>query len=459
LNTLAWSPDSPWNSRAVTLSTTAALALAATAVWFLPPVLSLVTWALVGLALFLLVALLWREGYTWAVLWLAPIAAFDPLPTDGIRLAKYVLLAAVLALAIAKRRLYPRAPARLDMRPLWAALALLSWLFIRAITGANPVMGLAETGRLALVGALIYMWSTESVRPGGRRRWFAIWMTMGMYQVVVCLVEATAYGALRSYGTFPNANAMGTYLFLTVALAFGVAIHATTRRGRIGNWILVLLLIFSLYLTGARAAWLATAIALLVMAAVARRGKILTLGFAILGIVGVFYLTNPLFRFATDAALRLQTGLTHRPILWEAADRALSRVPLWGFGVEAAGMEMAREARYPSDVHRSIVAPMMNVGSPHNFYRELELETGLIGMTLFVLVVMAILAAAKRGFRSRDPWRRSYALALLGVMLGLLAHAYFERSVFLGAMSSSVFFWFLVVHTARQDEPVAVAQA
>jgi O-antigen ligase len=429
-----------------------------TAIWFLPSVLSLATWGLVGLALFMLVALLWREGYTWAVLWLAPIAAFDPLPTDGIRLAKYALLAAVLALAVAKRSLDPPIQIRLDSRPLWAALALLTWLLIRAITGANPVMGLAETGRLALVAALIYMWSTESVRPGGRRRWYYIWMIMGMYQVVVCLVEATVYGALRSYGTFPNANAMGMYLFLSVALAFGVAIHATTRKGRVGSWILVLLLLFSLYLTGARAAWLATAITLLVMAAVERRGKILALGFVILGMVGVFYFTNPLFRFATDAALRLQTGLTHRPILWEAADRARSRVPLWGYGVEAAGLEIAREARYPSDVHRSIVAPMMNVGSPHNFYRELELETGLIGLTLFALVVMAILAAAKRGFRSKDPWRRAYALALFGAVLGLLAHAYFERSAFLGAMSSAIFFWFLVVQAARPDEPVTVAR-
>jgi len=365
----------------------------------------------------------------------------------------------VLAVAIAKRHISPTVPGELDRRPLWAALALLTWIFIRAVTGSNPLAGLAETGRLALVASLIYMWSTESVRPGGRRRWYWIWMIMGVYQVVVCLVEATVYGALRSYGTFPNANAMGTYLFLSLALAFGVTIHATNRRARIGGWVLVLLLIFSLYLTGARAAWLATAIAMLTMAAVARRGKILSLGFVILGMVGVFYFTNPLFRFATDAALRVQTGLTHRPILWEAADRARNRAPLWGFGMESAGTEMAREARYPTDVHRSIVAPMMNVGSPHNFYRELQLELGLVGLTLFALVVLATLAAALRGIRSRDPWRQSYALALLGIMLGLLAHAYFERSVFLGAMSSAIFFWFLVVHTVRQDEPAAVARS
>jgi O-antigen ligase len=163
-------------------------------------------------------------------------------------------------------------------------------------------------------------------------------------------------------------------------------------------------------------------------------------------------------KLAVDAALRLQFGLTHRPILWEAADRARIRAPLIGFGFEAAGEEMTREARYPTPVHRSLTAEMIETGSAHNFYRELQLETGLIGVALWALMVAGILRFGWRVRGSPDSWRRIYTLTLLAVTGGFLAHAYFEHSVFLGSMSSAVFYWFLVAQTFRPDDPKRVVR-
>lgn len=431
-----------------------ALALISVAVWFLPAALGQAAWAALAVALLLAIPLFWREGYTWLVLWLAPIAAFEPVPTQALRVAKYVLLASAILLAVAKRNVAPWEKGRFDGKALWPSLGLLVWLWIRAVWGSQPVSGAAEAARLTLVAALIYLWLSEPLRAGGRQRHFVLWMIMAAFQVAVCVVEASAFGALRSYGTFPNANAMGSYLLMSGALCFAAALAAKARLRRAGLWALFWVLIFALYLTGSRSAWLAFALCLLVMACVARHWRTLAVGFLALAAVGVMYFTQPVFRLATNAALRFQTGLTHRPLLWEAADRAREKVPLWGYGLEASGEAMSREARYPSDIHRSILAPMISAGNPHNYYRELHLETGLIGLALFVAAIGAILRASWRALGSLDPGRRNFALAVVGSTVGLLVHAYFERSLFLGSMSSAIFYWFVVSQALRGDEPV-----
>lgn len=431
------------------------LALASISVWFLPTTLIAAAWAALAVALLLAVPLLWREGYTWVVLWLAPIAAFEPVPTAALRVAKYVLLGAAILVALAKRNLSTDTRGRFDRPALWPSLLLLGWLWCRALWGNQPVSGAEEAARLTLVAGLIYLWLTEPVRAGSRRQYFTLWMIMAAFQVGVCLFEASVFGALRSYGTFPNANAMGSYLVITGGLCFAVALSSQGRLKRAGLWLLFGALVFALYLTGSRAAWLAMALCLLVTATVARSWRTLAVGMLALVAVGVVYFTQPLFRLATNAALRFQTGLTHRPLLWEAADRARESVPIWGYGLEASGEAMSKEARYPSEIHRSILAPMMNAGNPHNYYRELHLETGVIGLGLFGLAILAILRSAWRARKSADPYRSDLALALVGITIGLLVHAYFERSLFLGSMSSAIFFWFVVAQVARKEEPLA----
>jgi O-antigen ligase len=283
-------------------------------------------------------------------------------------------------------------------------------------------------------------------------------MIMGLFEVAACVVEASVYGHLRSYGTFPNANAMGTYLVMAVTVAFTAALAAPAGRERRVSGLILLALLFALYLTGARAAWLATAVSLGAVVFALRRWRYVLAGLVMIGAGVYVYTSQPVVRLAADSALRLQFGLTHRPILWAAADRARDRALLFGFGFQAAGEEMAREAKYPTPIHRGLTAEMVETGSVHNFYRELQLETGLIGLALFAIVVVGILRAGWQARGSPDPWRRIYALTLLAVTGGFLVHAYFEHSVFIGSMSSAVFYWFLVAQTIRPDDPVRTAR-
>ena len=96
-----------------------ASAVAGTLVWFLPSVHRLLFFLFLGVAGFALIPILWREGYTWVVLWLAPVAAFDPLPTVGVRAAKYILIAAAIIIAISKRKLLPRPKGMWERAPVW----------------------------------------------------------------------------------------------------------------------------------------------------------------------------------------------------------------------------------------------------------------------------------------------------------------------------------------------------
>ena len=453
IDRLSWGADAPWAPGPLLWLGFPLLALASVLIWFLPSTLATAAGAGLSVALLLAIPLLWREGYTVMVLWLAPIAAFEPLPTPGVRAAKYVLLAAAIVVAIAKRNLSRESFGRFDRSAIWPSVVLLGWLWFRALFGAEPLAGALEAGRLTLVAGVAWLWLTEPPRSGARRYYFALWMAMAAFQATVCIVEASALGALRSYGTFPNANAMGSYLVISGGLCFAFAVGAQKRSHKLGLWLLLSILLFAMYLTGSRAAWVALLICLLVSAATARHWRSLTLGLLTLAALGVVYLTSPVFRMVTQAALRFQTGLTHRPILWEAADRAAFDVPPWGYGLEATGDVMSKEARYPSEIHREILAPMMIAGNPHNFYRELWLETGPIGMALFLVATFALMRSAWRLRASPDRSRRAYALTLLGVTTGLFAHSYFERSMFLGSMSSAIFFWFLVTQALREDEP------
>jgi O-antigen ligase len=430
-----------------------AAALAGTAVWLLPSVQQIILFGGAAAVAFAMLPLLWREGYTWAILWLAPLANLEQFPTVGVRVAKYALIALAVAIAVSKRRIARPAPSTWPTRPLYLVLALFAWIWTSALTGGAPLAGALEAARLSAVAFVAYLWLSEPGRAGGRRRWYVLWMIMGLYQVAACTLEAVLLSSVRSYGTLSNANALGTYLIATVALAAAAAIRAPSRRARAASRLVLVALLFALYLTGSRSAWLAVALTLVVMAIAARRWLVLAGAASIMAAALYVYVSNPVVRFTVDAALRLEGGLTHRPILWDAADRAWSHAWLIGYGLEAGGEQMEAEARYPTPVHRHLAAEIVQAGSPHNFYREMLLETGVVGLVLLLAAVFAVWRSGWRARRSPDGWRAVYALAFCSVTAGYMVHSYFERSVLLGSMSSAVFYWFLATQALRADDP------
>jgi O-antigen ligase len=420
---------------------------------FLPSVQQQLAWGGLAALAFAAIPLLWREGYTWVILWIAPVVGFDPVPTLTIRVAKYVLVLLAIGAALAKRRLGNHRPGDFDLAPIYACLALLSWLTIRGVTSGNPLDGTGEAMRFAAVAGLLYMWLSEPQQNGGRRRWYFLWLIMAFVEVATCLVQATAFGKVRSYGTFVNANSLGGYLMQTIAIVAAAAVCAPGKRVRGVSILSLPILLYGTYLTGSRGAWLCTTIILLITCALAKAWRPLLAGAVVVLAFAGLYVQDPVIRYATNSVLRLETGATHRGLLWDAADVAIIGSPVVGYGLKAAGSEMERFAKYPSPVHRALMAEIMQHGNPHNFYREILLTCGAVGLALLLVAVILLIRQGWQRLKSRDPWRRVYALALVSVTAGVLVQSYFERSMLLGSMSAAVFYWFVAAQMLRADDP------
>lgn len=377
-----------------------------------------------------------------------------------------------------------------DLGQLFFALALGSWLLRGAAERSLtlPRLGLlvplslyVSVGLLSLLGAVEWRESFKEVikwleviltlivafeeAQRGRLHWLVVAILLtGLTQAGIGLWQyqlrgsgpdsfRLSEGLYRAYGTFEQPNPFGGFLGLIWPLTAGLALesfkHYVERsQPAEGNtrsssrllpppsffvWVSIsLFILFALYASYSRGAWLGAAAAGLAMAVFFPRRLSLGVGLGIAGVIGSWALISAgllpasiAARFASlaevanfsdvrgmninDANFAIVERLAH----WQAALDMARANPWLGVGLGNYGTAYAWYA---------LVNWPLSLGHAHNIYLNALAETGLFGLMTYVVIWLSAIGLTIQTLRRSSGWRRGLALGLLGVWAHLLAH-------------------------------------
>lgn len=235
------------------------------------------------------------------------------------------------------------------------------------------------------------------------------------------LVERLVYLHVEEYrvfGTFGHPNHCAN--FLSASLVLVLALPLERRWIKILRLALLPPLLFTLFFTLSRSAWVGTAVALAVLGLLRNR-RLLAAGAAVAAVVVVLALLLP----ATYIGERIRglavperfiEALHHRPEIWEGSVRLIRESPVVGHGFGHKNFHYAWK-RLPD-------RPEAQYGAAHNTPLHILFELGVLGLLLHVWIYGILLVKLVAGYRAAaDPFLRGLLAALLAVAVQWLLMA------------------------------------
>lgn len=387
-------------------------------------------------------------------IWLALIAGlpicFSPWGRNLFELPKAALLWTLAAVAgaiwlwgwrcsVGRHRLW--SPAIIAyLAVLGLATAFSSNPTISAVGSADRMYGLLS--RLACL-ALFLLVALHLRRQDQALRLMGVLVWASLPVVAYGLVQAAGLDPLpwRTEGppamsTLGRSNFLGAYLVLVVPFTLVLAWQARAWAGRMAFCLLLLAQLACLVVTDAQAAWLGTAAACGVLAAIAAwlRGRPrLAVGGLSLGGVGLL---------AVLVALLLLPGLTgslgSRGTIWRATMALIAQQPFLGHGPET--LAQAFTGVFPAELVYTQGRAVL-VDRAHNLVLDTLATTGLAGLVTYGLLVGACLVTGVRALlRSTDARHRATLAACLAAAIGHLVEVQFSFEV----LTTAAIFWVLL---------------
>lgn len=323
-----------------------------------------------------------------------------------------------------------------------AFLVFLLWGLICTTIAARPSDSLMELIRISLF-LLVYFVTRLTVTSATHLTilFTAIWLAVlssSLYSFALLLGQ----GLHRITGFLGNANAYGLFLtFALPALAVGVVVHkkATFRLMLITG---LLIGTVALLLTWSRTAILAVVVQAITYLILEKHKRILAC-LAILAVAALMLAaTSPSVNNAFSILMRLKTGATHRPLLWNAGVEAVADNPVFGLGFAAQKQDVVAKVMWGDFASYELFSGMDTPFMPHNAYIYIALTTGLPGLFAYLWLYRAAWVENYRRYRGspRGRERRMHAI-MLSLLIGTLAHGFFESASIIAAGSSANYFW------------------
>ena len=439
---------------------------------------------LIGGALSALAVLRWPELALYALVFAVPYGSWFPISVGAGNLtAVDLLVAAVIALWLARMISRDRG---ISVR--WHALALSFALFLGAALLSTTVAlslqaAVKEFAKWAEMFA-IYVFVANNLDQAKLTRVLAAMFFAGLSEAAIgiyqFLFQAGPPGFIlfdrfmRAFGTFEQPNPYAGYLALIVPVALGVVVSVISNRYSVFSyrfsvssqqsvvkskqltvnnrasfrtlitdyWILVTVLtalaamLAAVLMSWSRGAWLGVGAGLVVAVVVQSRRALVfsivaafALTFVILlssiniipaavadrfsGVADYFGVFDVRGVKVDDANFAIVERMAH----WQAAWGMLLDHPLFGVGIGNYA------AVYPAYALPQWDDPL---GHAHNYYLNVAAETGLVGLTAYLILWVAAFWQGWRAVRVTAGWQRGVAAGLLGMLVALSIHNGFD---------------------------------
>jgi putative inorganic carbon (hco3(-)) transporter len=375
---------------------------------------------------------------------------------------------------------------RLEPSPVvgWVA-AYVGILILAALAAVDLREAAVEVVKWVQVALLLVL--VQGMMPSNRGQWLVAALLLGaMVQALIGLYQfVNRIGPewfvildrfMRASGTFSQPNPYAGYLGLTLPVAVSLTLWGWRRwlrdgfrPGWLAGWTLfytaaTLLISAGLVASWSRGGWLGATAGVLVVLIFRSRAAILAGGVALLflfaatllgvltpalvpaavsdrlaGAPAYLGLTDVLNQPVTDENFAVVERVAH----WVAAIRMWELSPWLGVGPGNY------EAVYPA-----VRLPQWEeaLGHAHNIYLNVLGESGLVGLAFFLALWVAVLVWVSRRIiewrRQGVDWQAALAVGVLGVLVHLSVHNFFDN-LFVQGMQLHVALWLALINLTR----------
>ncbi len=297
-------------------------------------------------------------------------------------------------------------------------------LLLSTVLSIDKTLSLKYMKRDILSGLLIYF-STAQLIDYYRLKWFI--RTLLLSFGVAVMLSFGHWGHDRKlYGIFGHHTRYGKFLDISIPFTLPILFSENIYTA-IFCLLLLLSSLYSLILTMSRGAWIGVFASVLFILILIKRWYVFPI------IVVLVVLILPLTPLKKDiehramsvvtlpTSVRTDISLSSRVEYYKTALRLIEMRPILGWGY---GRKMPRMIRKKLGKNwfkrRGLVSFKSHA---HNSYLELALESGVLGLASFlVLIIVFVLRGWRLFIYSTDPYIRATVLGMVGGMLALLIH-------------------------------------
>ena len=199
-------------------------------------------------------------------------------------------------------------------------------------------------------------------------------------------VEMFGEGGGRVTSTFENPNVLGEYLIMCIPIAIALFLVYKGFGKRIGSLATIVALVLALVFSMSRGAWLGCMIALLIFMIIYSRKTLVAFlfGLLLLPFAPIVIPDSVMQRFTSIGNMN-DSSTFYRVKIWEGCLEMIRDHWAHGIGV---GKEAFLKI-YPIYARSAISAP-----HAHNLYMQITIETGIVGLVLFVAFIFILIQNA-----------------------------------------------------------------